>query len=96
MTRKPHPLAGQTVRLTTAASDPGRHVLVAGAEYQIEDWWQNVSGGSWMDAVGNPACLDYAMRSALAGLPLDDEVVYGKAGPLGYLVHVSELPEVTR
>ncbi len=32
------------------------------------------------------------MRSSMNGLPIDDEVVYGKdEGNLGHLIHVSEL-----
>lgn len=85
--RSAHPLAGQTVTLR-CAPDPDR---LDGQAFQIEDWWENVSGGSWMDAVGNLACLKYAMRSAFANLPTDNEVVYGKVGGLGHLIHVSEL-----
>lgn len=80
---QPHPLAGRTVTVDLGYGD--------GSEpFTIEDWWDRVGGGSWMDAAGNPACLKYAMRSAVAGLPLDNEVVYGKAG-FGHLVHDSEL-----
>lgn len=53
----------------------------------------NVGGKSWMDCKGNFACLQYSMRSVDAGLPLDNEVIYGKVGGLGYLVHESELGE---
>lgn len=60
--------------------------------YRIEDYWDKVTGQSWMDADGNPAALNYAVRGATEGLPIDDEVVYGKMNGLGYLVHVSELP----
>jgi len=45
-----------------------------------------------MFADGNPAALDYALRRAVDGLPLDDEVVYGKLGAFGKLIHVSQLP----
>ena len=62
-------------------------------EYRVEDWWDRVSGGSWMDAVGNPAALQYAMRSA-GVLPLDNDVVYGKIGSFGHLIHITELAEV--
>lgn len=79
MHNESHPLAGQTVRLTS------------GEEYRLEDWWDTLTGGSWMFADGNPAALNYAMRSAAANLPLDNEVVYGKIGAFGHLVHVSEL-----
>ena len=85
-----HPLAGQTVTLSNAA-DPVRGVVVSGEEFRIEDYWDKLTGGSWMFAEGNPAALQYAFRSGVCGLPVDDEVVYGKIGPYGHLVHVSEL-----
>ena len=75
-----HPQAGQTIKV-----DIGNGPV----DFRLEDWWDHLTGGSWMDAVGNPAALNYAMRSALT-LPIDDEVVYGKIGALGYLVHTSE------
>jgi hypothetical protein len=34
---------------------------------------------------------EYAMRSGVAGLPVDNEVVYGKVGAFGHLAHVSEI-----
>lgn len=83
--RSPHPMAGKTVTIRPDAVDLG------GQEYRIEDWWINVAGISWMVAEGNPAALKYAIRSACAGLPTDDEVLYGKVGGLGHLVHVSEI-----
>ena len=77
----PHPLAGQTVTLHD------------GSDFHIEDWNDRVfDGTSWMFMQGHPASLAYATRAALAGLPLNNEVVYGKAGPYGELVHVEELP----
>lgn len=85
--RDKHPLAGKAVTLPADM----KATSAEGKTYFIEDWWVNVAGQSWMNATGNPACLGYAMRSAAAGLPLDDEVVYGKVNGLGYLVHVSEL-----
>jgi len=44
---------------------------------------------------GNPACLEYAMRSAAERDPLNDEVVYGKIGGLGKLMHIRHLPNGT-
>ncbi|MEV4271970.1 hypothetical protein [Micromonospora aurantiaca (nom. illeg.)] len=85
MIRERSPLAGQTV---TIRADVPR---LGGKQYVVEDWWQNVTGGSWMDAEGNPAALIYAMRSGLTGIPTDNEVLYGKVDGLGQLVHVSEL-----
>lgn len=77
----PSPYAGQTVRV-----DIGEGYQ----DYRVEDYWDRVSGGSWMDAVGNPSALNYALRAA-GRLPIDDEVLYGKIGAFGYLVHVSEI-----
>jgi hypothetical protein len=78
------PLAGQTVKIR---ADVDR---IGGQEYRVEDWWISVFGGSWMDARGNPAALAYAVRTA-GSTPIDDEVLYGKIGGLGFLVHVSEI-----
>jgi hypothetical protein len=89
-----HPLAGKSVRIKDHVIDPAQRAVVPGAKYRIEDWWDRLGGQSWKDSQGNPACLHYAMRSARASLPLDDEVVYGKIDHLGHLVHVSELGEV--
>lgn len=86
-----HPLAGKTVKINDTGKDATQSAVVPGAEYRVEDYWDKVTGKSWMNSDGNPAAMQYAMRSAIAGLPLDDEVVYGKIGAFGHLVHVSEL-----
>lgn len=94
MHNEAHELAGKTVKLKdTIPSDPDG---LAGQDFRLEDWWDHLTGGSWMFAQGNPACLKYAMRSSLQSppLPLDDEVVYGKVGAFGHLIHVSELGEI--
>ena len=65
---------------------------------RIEGWWDDVTGGSWKWANGNPAAMIYAMRTGLKddAVPPDDEVLYGKVGGLGVLVHETELgDEVT-
>ncbi|SCZ14064.1 hypothetical protein SAMN02799641_05730 [Rhodococcus erythropolis] len=82
---EPHPLAGQTVEIKQIDGET--------LEYRLEDWWDRVYGSSWMFADGNPAALNYAMRAGFAGLPVDNEVVYGKAGAFGQLIHVSEIVE---
>jgi hypothetical protein len=89
----PHPLAGQTVQLNDTAKDPAQHAVVPGASYRLEDWWDRVSGQSWMDCIGNPAASHYALRAGVSDLPADNNVVYGKIGPRGHLVHASELGE---
>lgn len=90
-----HPKALQTVQLPQATMHNLMGVLPAGTDYQIEDWWDHLTGGSWMDAEGNMAACAYAFRSGLKGLPIDDEVVYGKIRGYGVLIHVSELPDPT-
>lgn len=81
--KQSHPLAGKTVTIKKGKFKD--------KEYRVEDWWDKLTGGSWLDAQGNPACLLYAIRAGFEGLPPDDEVVYGKIGALGNLVHESEL-----
>lgn len=83
--------AGKTVVLNDKAQDPVQGAVVPGNVYRIEGYWDVITGGSWMDAHGNPAALQYAMRAGFASLPIDNNVVYGKIGPFGHLVHVSEL-----
>ena len=75
--------AGRTYKLTVDDID--------GDEIRVEDYWDRVVGQSWTRCSGNPAALKYAVRCAAAGVPFDDEVVYGKVDSLGHIVHVSEL-----
>jgi hypothetical protein len=89
--REKHPLAGKTVILKISGPDP---VGFNGSSFRVEDWWINVAGKSWMFCDGNPTCLGYAVRSAVARLPIDDDVLYGKVGGLGHIFHESELGEV--
>lgn len=52
---------------------------------------------SWMISDGNPACLEYAIRTAVQQLKVpafDDKVVYGKVGGFGHLFHETELEEI--
>jgi hypothetical protein len=91
-----HPSAGETVILNETAKDPQRGIVVAGAEFVLEDWYdymdgRGIYGRSWMTD-RTFATHWYAMRREANDLPLDDEVVYGHIGPYGHLVHVSELP----
>lgn len=76
-------LAGKTVKIKDGA------VHVGGSEYHVEDYWHLIAGKSWMFCDGNHACLDYAMRNI--GLPIDNNVLYGKIGNAGKLVHISEI-----
>lgn len=88
--RKSHKLAGQTVRIKDGVTHP-QFDNFGGSEFHIEDYWDVLTGLSWMESRGNPACIIYAMRAAQNGLPVDDEVLYGKVGAFGHLVHTSEI-----
>lgn len=85
MKREPHKFAGQTVEITEGE--------FKGQQYRVEDWWENVAGESWMVCDGNPACLEYAMRGAFEQTPIDNNVLYGKIGAFGKLIHVSQIKE---
>lgn len=78
---QPHKLGGKTVKLKD------------GTDFTVEDWADRVLGVSWMAANGNPAALVYAIRVAMKKLPIDNNVLYGKIGWFGHLIHVSEIAE---
>jgi len=79
----PAPQAGANVTVDIGRGDE---------PFLVEDWWDRVSGGSWMNAESNLTALTYAMRSSSTDLPIDDEVLYGKdSHGFGHLVHVSEV-----
>lgn len=81
--QQPHPLAGKLVKADWRGESE---------TYDVEDYWDRVSGASWMDIAGNPAVIHYEARHRRGKLPDGDEVLYGKDRyGLGHLVHVSEL-----
>jgi hypothetical protein len=66
----------------------------AGKEFEIIGLWKEITGKSWMISDGNPAALEFAMRSASEGdTNFDDDVYYGHIGGLGKLIHVSQIGE---
>jgi len=91
MHERQHPLAGRRVRLPDGLLLSEGDASPVNRDYYIEDWWDRVAGESWRDARGNPAVLQYAARVAANRLPSNDDVVYGKVGALGYLLHVTEV-----
>lgn len=99
MKRKKHDLAGKLIKLNIKHDGrvlPGGAQPKDGDHFLVEDWWDNISDTPWGFCEGNPACLNYAFRGGTGGLPTDDEVVYGKIGLLGHLIHVSELGDETQ
>lgn len=91
MARERFKYAGATVKVKDGVKPLMGRVNFAGADFTVEDWWENVFGASWKFATGNPAAMQYAMHLFDSNLPIDDEVVYGKINGLGYILHVSEL-----
>ncbi len=88
--------AGQTVKTKAGVGHGVQCGDMSGREFIIEDWAENVLGRSWMNANGNPAALEYAMRSAMFGdiyhvHIFSEDVLYGKIGGLGHLFSVNEL-----
>lgn len=91
---EPSPFAGNTVKIKKDVAH-FQFPNFGGSDFRVEDWWDRVAGKSWTVCEGNPACIVYALRSGVAGLPPDDDVLYGKTPDgFGYLVHISEIEEV--
>lgn len=90
-----HPLRDRKVLLNEKASDPQRNMVCAGEEFWIEDWYVNMDSGVSEPLIvpSNWAEKWYLERAEANGLP-KTELVYGKIGALGHLVHVSELGEL--
>jgi hypothetical protein len=90
MHEQPSKYAGKMVRIKPEV----KHFQVPSfgrSEFRVEDWWDRVSGRSWREANWNPAAAVYGFRAGMAALPKDDEVLYGKVGSYGHLVHISEI-----
>mgnify|MGYP000103733765 CR=1 FL=1 len=88
--------AGQKVKIKQGVGISSFGQDMSGQDFVIEDWWENVGGCSWMNANGNPAALEYAIRHAQYGtnnkVPLlSNDVLYGKIGLFGHIFHVNEL-----
>lgn len=88
--------AGRTVKTKQGVGISSFGQDMSEQDFAIDDWWENVSGCSWMNADGNPAALEYAIRIAFHGdnnnvKIFSDDVVYGKIGLFGHIFHVNEL-----
>lgn len=84
------PYAGKKVKIKDSAAEIG------GSEILIEDYWDRLVGKSWMYSNGNPAAMNYAIRIGFSEnkIPSDNEVLYGKIGGMGYLVHFVEIEKI--
>ncbi len=83
-------LAGKTVRIRQSATHPQVENF-GGSMFRVEDWWDRLAGKSWGNCDGNPTCLVYAVRASQNDLDYSDEVLYGKVGFFGHLVHMDEI-----
>lgn len=92
----PHPRANQAVQVRFN----GGHFQLPDSppdalhDFILEDWWDHLTDTPWiMSAMdGNPAAIVYGIRLGESPtIPHDGEVVYGKIGAFGHLVHTSEL-----
>jgi hypothetical protein len=85
--RDPSPYAGRTVRLKATAAELGGHDVL------VVDWYDRTGGGArWSETVGSdPRATGYAVRRGLAGLPDDDQVLFGRIDGMGQLIHVTEI-----
>lgn len=91
--------AGCTARLKPGVGHDISGRELSGETFEIEDWFENVVGCSWMGANGNPTALIYAVRSAKFGEnngvhPFSNDVVYGKVHGMGFAFHINELDVV--
>lgn len=59
--------AGETVKIKNGVGKGLQVGDMSGMDFTIEDWCENVLGCSWMNANGNPAALEYAMRTGFFG-----------------------------
>lgn len=66
-----------------------------GNEYLVEGYWDELTGKSWLETDFRPAIMNYAFRTStekhLKEYEYSEEVLYGKIGIYGHLVHVSEI-----
>lgn len=97
-----HPLAGKTITVKLRGAPHQR--LHDGVELIVEDWWSIAHEENELGFLPrllssrSPAAINYIVRAEIAGIPLDDDVIYGKVfeGPLGlgYIIHSSEIGDV--
>lgn len=68
-----------------------RGMITPGATFYVEGKVSEVFGASWQTyQYSNWAAKHYATRVKMFGLPMDDDVYYGKIDSLGHILHRSE------
>ena len=95
-TMKTYEHAGKKLRIKKGAGKSFTGELLDGKEFEAEDYWINIAGKTLWHCDGNPACLEYAVRTCdCRHIPIDDKVIYGKVGLYGHLLHESELEVIS-
>lgn len=91
-----HEWAGLTLKFKKPFID---HFGNEHKDFHVEDLWYNFYNTNWFlnASQGNMACVNYMTRVMKDDLPRDEvrDVLYGKTGPFGNLVHASELEPPT-
>lgn len=77
---EPSPLANTTVTLSSGPYE--------GSEYNIQDYWDRIFGGSWMES-DSPYAVEYTIHGLSYRVPMDDEVLYGEIDGIGHIVRVA-------
>jgi hypothetical protein len=88
--------AGLTVKIKENVGEGWNHQKLAGMDFLVEDWCENLLGCSWMDAPGNGAVLEYYVRTSHHGeanhVPdYSVDVLGGKVEGYSHLFHINEL-----
>ena len=89
--QEPHPGQGRT--FVVLSSDRQLHCKTI----RVDDWFDRVCGRAcWPSSTAHPAAIIYREHAEFAGLPMDEEIVYGwDASSAGFAVHASEIgPEI--
>lgn len=84
---------GQKMKVVKGAGRLSTREKADGMTFVAEDYWMNITGKSWKHVEGNPAIVEYIVRSMnnIQPPPMDERVVYGKIGNFGHLFHENEL-----
>lgn len=86
---------GKLVKIKDWVLDEDNGQRLAGKDFLVEGYWKDLNNGiSWQDtSLSNFAIKLYALRllKYKGKIPSDDNVIYGKVGMFGHLLHESEI-----
>ena len=87
---------GQTVKIKSNVGSNLRGEDMSGKDFTIQDWAENIFGGSWVNSIGLQMVMEYYIRILFSrennGVPLfGEDVVCGTVGEEECLFHIKEL-----